>query len=191
MCGSRIQKRSFEHEEFLAIFADLMRFLDLEDMERVAVVARAMWFQRNARVHGRQIGPPHTVVGQALEHLEAFQQATSRQRPQVVTDSPTIHRWQAPPKGFVKINWDAAVDLVNHRMGIGVIARDPTGEVVAMMFAPRSHIIVPEIAEAVVALKAVTFCRELGLSKVVLEGDALQIVQALKPPLAIGVHMAT
>jgi hypothetical protein len=59
---------------------DLMRFLDQDDMERVAVVARAVWFRRNAVVHGRQIGPPHLVVSQTLENLEAFQQANTRQR---------------------------------------------------------------------------------------------------------------
>jgi ribonuclease HI len=180
MCGSKIQKRSFEHEDFLAIFVDLMRFLDQEDLERVAVVTRALWFRRNAQVHGRQIGPPHIVVGQALESLEAFQQATSRQRPQVVANSPTVHRWQVPPAGFVKVNWDAAVDGTHRRMGMGVIVRDPNGEVVAMLSAPRNYITAPDIAEAVAALKAVTFCRELGFSKVILEGDALQVVNALK-----------
>lgn len=47
-------------------------------------------------------------------------------------------------------------------------------------YAPTNHITAPEIVEAVAALKEVTFCRELGLSKVILEGDALQVVNALK-----------
>jgi ribonuclease HI len=82
--------------------------------------------------------------------------------------------------GFVKINWDAAVDSVNRRMGIGVVIRDSNGEVVATVSSPRNHITAPDIAEAVAALRAVTFCREVGFSKVVLEGDALQVVHALK-----------
>lgn len=88
-------------------------------------------------------------------------------------------RWKAPPVDFVKINWDAAVDSVNRRMGIGVIVRDHTREVIATISAPKNYITAPDIAEAVAALKAVTFCRERGLSKVVLEGDALQVVTAL------------
>jgi ribonuclease HI len=37
----------------------------------------------------------------------------------------------------------------------------------------------PAIAEATAALRAAILCHDLGLNKVILEGDALQIVQAL------------
>ncbi|GLT55374.1 hypothetical protein SLA2020_285030 [Shorea laevis] len=46
-----------------------------------------------------------------------------------------VATWQAPPAGYVKLNWDAAVDEGNRRMGIGVIARDHTGEVVVTVSA--------------------------------------------------------
>ncbi|GLT69088.1 hypothetical protein SLA2020_412670 [Shorea laevis] len=88
-----------------------------------------------------------------------------------------------PPLGFVKVNWDAAVDSVNRRMGIGVIIRSSTGEVLATLSALKSYIINPLIAEATAALRAVTFSRDLGFPKVMLEGDALVIVQALQSPL--------
>lgn len=39
VCSSRIQKRSFEHEDFRAILFDLGRLLDQDDMEWVAVMA--------------------------------------------------------------------------------------------------------------------------------------------------------
>jgi ribonuclease HI len=98
----------------------------------------------------------------------------------MVQTTPLSNRWQAPPEGFVKINWDAAVDSVNCQMGIGIVARNSLGEVVASMFAPKSYIVAPDIAEAVAALRAAKFGRELSFTRVVLEGDALQIVQALK-----------
>jgi hypothetical protein len=103
MCrSSKIQKRSFEHEDFLAILSDLMRVLDQDDLERVAVVARAVWFRRNAVVHGRQLSQPHVVVSQTLENLEAFQQATSRQRNQVVAVTPTVKSMASSSGGFCK-----------------------------------------------------------------------------------------
>lgn len=37
----------------------------------------------------------------------------------------------------------------------------------------------PDVTEAIAALRAVTLCYELGLQKVILEGDALQIVRAM------------
>jgi ribonuclease HI len=133
-------------------------------------VARAVWFRRNAVVHGRHIGLPNIVVNQALSNLEAFQLANSKQHTMGVANPSADQRWKAPPVDFVKINWDAAVDSVNRRMGIGVIVRDHTREVIATISAPKNYITALDIAEAVAALKAVTFCRERGLSKVVLEG---------------------
>lgn len=48
------------------------------------------------------------------------------------------------------------------------------------MSTPKDHIVAPNIAKAIVALKTITFCREQGWFTVVFEGDALQVVNALK-----------
>jgi hypothetical protein len=50
--------------------------------------------------------------------------------------------------GFFKVNWDAAVDTVNNKMGIGGGNRDDKGEVLATLSAPKDYIIVLDIAEA-------------------------------------------
>lgn len=71
------------------------------------------------------------------------------------------------------------MDKNNRKMGIGVIVRDSMGEVLATLSAPKEHIIALDIAEATAALSAITFIRELGLYKVVMEGDVLIVVQAL------------
>jgi ribonuclease HI len=64
-------------------------------------------------------------------------------------------------------------------MGIGVILRDCNGEVLATLSAPKEYITAPDIAEATATLRAVYFCQELGFHQVILEGDALLVVQAL------------
>ncbi|GLT69983.1 hypothetical protein SLA2020_420910 [Shorea laevis] len=43
-CRSTIQKQSFEHEDVLVILSDIIRVLNQDDLEWVAVVARAVWF---------------------------------------------------------------------------------------------------------------------------------------------------
>lgn len=62
-----------------------------------------------------------------------------------------------------RVNWDAAMDKENSKIGIGVIVRDSMGEVLASLSAPKDHIIALDIAEATVVLRAAIFCRELGL----------------------------
>ncbi|GLT72939.1 hypothetical protein SLA2020_448330 [Shorea laevis] len=41
--------------------------------------------------------------------------------------------WKKPVDGVIKLNWDAAIDERNNRMGVGVIFRDATGAVLASM----------------------------------------------------------
>lgn len=60
------------------------------------------------------------------------------------------------------------------KKGISVIIKDSKGEVLATLSGPKDHIIALEIAEAMVALRAVNFSLKLGFYKVILEGDALQ-----------------
>jgi hypothetical protein len=36
-------------------------------------------------------------------------------------------RWSPPPSGFLKINWDAAIDPVLQKTRIGIVIRDEVG----------------------------------------------------------------
>jgi hypothetical protein len=97
-----------------------------------------------------------------------------------VAQDDVITSWQKPPAGKVKINSDATVELQKNMMGIGVIARDHEGNVLAMLCTKKEHISDPTMAEAVVAWRAVNLARRLDLQSIMLEGDALEIVQALQ-----------
>lgn len=55
--------------------------------------------------------------------------------------------------GKVKLNWDASLDRGSKKMGVGVIARDERGLVVAFMCTTIPFITDPSIAEAVAAWK--------------------------------------
>jgi hypothetical protein len=65
-------------------------------------------------------------------------------------------------------------------MGIGIIARDHTGSVLFAVCASRPHVTEPTTAEAVAVWKLADVCSSLGLSKIVLEGDSLEVVKALQ-----------
>jgi hypothetical protein len=65
-------------------------------------------------------------------------------------------------------------------MGIGAIIRNYQGEVLFTLLAPKDPITDPIIAEATTAWQTALFCSELEHQRVELEGDALQIVQALR-----------
>jgi ribonuclease HI len=78
------------------------------------------------------------------------------------------------------VNWDAVVDGKQRRIGIGVIVRNHKGRATAMISETVEYIHNPVTAEALAARRAVEFGQSLGIRKIILEGDAKQIVQALR-----------
>jgi hypothetical protein len=80
---------------------------------------------------------------------------------------------------MVKINWDAIVDGERGRIGMGAIARDHSGNVIAMTSGPLGAVHDPSLAEALAARRVAKLSFELGLQTGILEGDALEVVQAI------------
>ncbi|XP_042982649.1 uncharacterized protein LOC122311907 [Carya illinoinensis] len=72
------------------------------------------------------------------------------------------------------------------RIGIGVVIRDSRGRVIASLKSPKDSFPDAHLAESMAALKAVTFCKRLGLERVILEGDAQQVVKAIQDCSEIG-----
>lgn len=89
---------------------------------------------------------------------------------------PIQPKWRRPPDGVFKLNWDAALHRASHYMGLGIIVHDAEGLVLASKCSKYPFITDPTIA----AWKTAEFCHELGLQRVILEGDVLVIVQALR-----------
>lgn len=65
-------------------------------------------------------------------------------------------------------------------MGGGIANRDHDGVMLAAFVGRREGIIDPGVAEALTAWQAVEVSQHLGLCKIVLEGDALEVVNVLK-----------
>jgi hypothetical protein len=82
--------------------------------------------------------------------------------------------------GVCKVNWDTAIDGQGRCIGIGVIVWDHNGVVLAMLSETMTSIKDPTTAEALAARRGAKLCVSLGITRLILEGDALQIVQALR-----------
>lgn len=66
------------------------------------------------------------------------------------------------------------------RIGIGIVVRDYEGVVLAAHSTTKSVVADPVVTEALAALHAVELCKKMGFNDIILEGDAIQIVQAIK-----------
>ena len=90
------------------------------------------------------------------------------------------NRWRAPAARFVKVNFDGAIFGDSSMSGVGVVIRDTNGAILASCAEKIGHAYKADETEALAALKGLTFTHELGFLNVVLEGDALGLIQALK-----------
>jgi ribonuclease HI len=89
-------------------------------------------------------------------------------------------RWSPPAAGRYKVNWDIAVHQSIKNIGVGVIVRDYRGEIHATLSKKIKSLHEPVMAEALGALVAAEFCKDLGLPDIDLEGDSLLVVRAIK-----------
>lgn len=180
--SKRIQKSSCTEKDFINTFITLTEKLEPTEVQLFTIIARNLWLRRNKYVFGGPLTPPAVVYRQSLEQLEAFEKSEVDRYPDrrsTALRQPEA-KWQKPLEGTLKVNWDAAVDVVRKRMGMGVVVRDHGGELLATQCATKDFITDPRTAEAYAAWRAVELSSQLGLQRIVLEGDALEIVNVLK-----------
>ena len=91
-------------------------------------------------------------------------------------------RWTRPLDGLYKVNFDTALFEGSGCGGIGVTIRDSSGAIIGTLSQkiPLPHSV--ELVEALVA-RRVVFPQELCLANVLVEGDCLRVVLALKDPV--------
>jgi hypothetical protein len=126
-CRGKLQKCGTEGRDFVQIFEEVSQRCDKDEVELFAVVSRKIWLRRNGVVHGESFTHPTQLLKEAEIALGDFHRCSplgggkgaERVREQV--------SWQPPFEDIIKINWDAALDSCNKRVGMGIIARDCRG----------------------------------------------------------------
>lgn len=95
------------------------------------------------------------------------------------TDNPRLTiKWNVPPNGWIKGNFDRVVKGNPRRVGCGGVLRDHVGNIIDTIAVPigqfNSHI--AEVTTSLYTMKSVV---DLGFPKLWLEGDSLNIVNIL------------
>ncbi|XP_042972916.1 uncharacterized protein LOC122304711 [Carya illinoinensis] len=88
-------------------------------------------------------------------------------------------RWKKPEFKTLKANWDASVSTNLNRASYGIIIRDENGNIMVYVCASHKTVVKPVMAEGLALRRAMEVCANLGLGRVVFEGDAQIIVQAV------------
>ncbi|GFZ10352.1 hypothetical protein Acr_21g0009510 [Actinidia rufa] len=87
-------------------------------------------------------------------------------------------KWAAPKEGFFKLNFDGSMGK-DGSAGIGVVARDHHGDVIAACVEKFHGVSDVDHIQALGAWRATMFARDLGLNHIQMEGDSL-VVNAIR-----------
>ncbi|KAA3477110.1 reverse transcriptase [Gossypium australe] len=103
---------------------DMMRVLDKKAMADLMVLIWNCWNNRNNFIfRGKE--ERATVNWERARALSDDFQICNLLKEPLSSTNIEVKKWKKPPKGFIKINFDAAVE--NNRMGFRVIIRDEDG----------------------------------------------------------------
>lgn len=80
-------------------------------------------------------------------------------------------------KNWLKLNWDATLDVKKQVMGGGIVIRNRVGDLIASASWSRKYVTNPMLAKHLVLERATKLVGELGLHQIVFEGDALNEVK--------------
>jgi ribonuclease HI len=164
----------------MQIVENLFEVCSEEETVQFVGLVRRIWLRRNEVLHGGIFTHPRELVLQALRAAEEYKQAHFEGDVSSVVEQGSVESsWQAPMYGWVKANWDAALDGRTGRMGFGVIVRDHNGDVKVMGSRLARGFLSPFAAEAQAVLVAIQLCAETGFTKVYLEGDAKGVVKGV------------
>ena len=89
------------------------------------------------------------------------------------------------------MNFDVVVFSDQHCSSFGAIIRNSAGEVMAGMSVTGPDVNNSEEAEVLACRRSVEFSREVGFSRVIIEGDCLNVMRALSVSIRIAHCLAT
>jgi hypothetical protein len=171
----------------MEIFMECCSRFEVEQMAIFAVLARRIWFRRNAMLFEGKNEHPNQIYREVVTAAADFIDNNSGEESAVEPVRCVVSNtgsWTHPPSGIVKINFDAALNQEKGMVGIGVVARDSMG----FLFGAKCfsiHIFTdPHTAEILAATYAVSFSKEVGFFEVIFEGDALNVIKEVNsnPP---------
>ncbi|KAH7838104.1 hypothetical protein Vadar_022124 [Vaccinium darrowii] len=184
----QIDSQVLECSSFIHWWSVLMQrgqgFQDVEGWKaNIAYMVWGIWKSRNWAMFDHVRADPVWVMQQAVRNAAEFLEANKEEGPEketlCVDGSGKQVYWQAPFAGFVKINFDGAFIQNLNGGGIGVVARSDDG---TFLFArscgglrARSAIVMECLALRISVLLAI----EKGISRVIFEGDAKELIDAL------------
>ena len=146
------------------------------DLEAYFVTAWSIWYNRNQVVHESVCQLPNQIWNFTKRYLQDYKEASSFLGQDKTCDSSS---WRPPPAGVLKINVDGATSENGRNSSVGVIIRDSKGMTVAACANYLSGQFSALETETLAVECGILLAREMGLAQIIIETDALLVVQSI------------
>ena len=138
-----------------------------------AILCDQIWMTSNkARLEGIKTSP-EMVARQVTKTYEKHKNAWRNQS----TKSPKDSSWTPPPLNWIKLNFDVAIR--EDKASVAVVARDQRGKLIGA-WTEQLEQTKPLLGEAKATWLAIKKAADEGFKRIILEGDALNVIEPLK-----------
>ena len=154
-----------------------MVFTKPELVPLFATMAWSIWYHRNKVRVGENARPLNQISGFARDYVCDFK-SIKRCSTTVRASAPKV--WSPPIGNGWKINFDGAMFGESGEVGIRVVVPNSVGEVKAALAEKIRKPLTVEVLKLLATRRAALFSEDLGLDKVIFEGDSEQVMKALQ-----------
>ncbi|XP_061993432.1 uncharacterized protein LOC133711306 [Rosa rugosa] len=140
---------------------------EVREIELFAGIAWWIWRHRNNAFHWGKELQASELFHKAVEWMEEWSNANVKdQKPLQSSDNDADSLiWEAPPPSWIKLHFDVVLDEFGRMQGALVDPVDGTLSLLA--------------TEAGALRYGILYCKELGFTRVEIEGDVLNVLKAL------------
>ncbi|KAM6583822.1 hypothetical protein CsatB_010824 [Cannabis sativa] len=145
-----------------------------------------IWAVRNDLVWNDKTCSAYDVVQSARIVLDQWLSGQSQKMGALlIHDINNVNEhWKKPMLNTVKVNVDVAIFQAENKFGFGCVARDHNGQLIKAISGIeggcRIGLVQPEVAEIIGVKEALSWIKRKKWANVVIETDALMVVQAIK-----------
>lgn len=183
--ASSLALRVERYPTFHQFWGDILQIDDEEVVAMVQCVLYQLWEARNRSVFNQQ----HVSINQLTQKVGALASAAIG-----VVSHPQSRQvaavWKRPALDQIKINCDASFRAPTD-VGLGMVARNSSGEVMASATSSSCSVLSSLLAEASCLRWAMSLAIDLGFRQVIFEVDCLQLFKAWRAGVAGRNYLAT
>ncbi|CAH9084823.1 unnamed protein product [Cuscuta epithymum] len=157
-----------------------------EELEQFVLICWSLWKSRNDKLWKNISTFWRGVVARGETMLAGWKEARVQQSDWKASSGGergggdgTQGKWQPPGAGVVKINVDAAVHSHGDWRGLGLVARNDKGSFIAGRSVRERGRFSVSTTEALAIREAVLWAAQAGWAEVIIESDALSVVQRI------------